>query len=112
MIPLNSTQITQVFTNIIDNAIYAMLEIKNPQLVIEVTENASVILVTIKDNGAGIPYQIQSRIMEPFFTTKPVGKGTGLGLCVSFGIIEKHNGKLTFTSEPGKGSTFIVELPK
>ncbi len=112
MIPLNPTQITQVFTNIIDNAIDAMHGLEHPQLVIDTIETASVVSVLIKDNGTGIPYEIQSRIMEPFFTTKPVGRGTGLGLSVSFGIIEKHNGKLTFTSEPGKGTIFIVDLPK
>ena len=67
--------------------------------------------IVFEDNGIGIEYAIQSRIMEPFFTTKEVGSGTGTGLSTAFGIVQKHGGKLEFTSNPGAGSCFTVTLP-
>jgi C4-dicarboxylate-specific signal transduction histidine kinase len=109
---LNTTQITQVFTNIMVNAIDAMRAIEKPQLVIATTETTEMVQTLIKDNGCGMPFEIQPRVLEPFFTTKQVGKGTGLGLSVSLGFIESHGGNLKFSSEPGKGTIFIVELPK
>ncbi|MCS7027366.1 MAG: ATP-binding protein, partial [Bacteroidia bacterium] len=74
----------------------------------EVKENE--ILVSINDNGPGIPVEIQDKIFEPFFTTKTKGEGTGLGLDICKKIIEKHNGRMYFTSEPGN-TTFYVSLP-
>ena len=63
------------------------------------------------DDGPGIPEDEQSRIFDPFFTTKPVGVGTGLGLSLSHGIIERHGGRISVASQPGRGTTFIIELP-
>ena len=60
----------------------------------------------------GIPEKIKNRIWEPFFTTKAVGVGTGLGMSITYGIIEKHNGKIELTSEEGKGTEFVITLPK
>ena len=70
------------------------------------------IRLEIEDEGKGIPQEIVSKIFDPFFTTKDVGKGLGLGLSICHAIIEKHNGMITARSEPGKGSVFIVQLPK
>ena len=69
------------------------------------------VLVTVADNGPGIPEHIQGRIFDPFFTTKGQAKGTGLGLSVSRGIINKLGGYIHLTSTPGKGTTFTVALP-
>jgi two-component system NtrC family sensor kinase len=63
------------------------------------------------DDGPGIPDEALSRIFDPFFTTKPVGVGTGLGLSLSHGIIERHGGRIFVGSEPGRGTTFVIELP-
>mgnify|MGYP001791746656 FL=1 len=64
------------------------------------------------DNGVGIPDQVKQRILDPFFTTKPVGKGTGLGMPISYQIIvERHQGRLDCLSVPGKGTRFLIELP-
>ena len=74
-------------------------------------EDGDSLRVDVRDTGVGIPQANLSRIFDPFFTTKDLGQGTGLGLTVSYGIIEKHRGSITVTSEEGKGTTFSVSLP-
>jgi two-component system NtrC family sensor kinase len=70
------------------------------------------ITIEVKDNGAGIPDTIKDKIMQPFFTTKPTGEGTGLGLSLSYDILVKgHNGTLDVSSNEGEDSEFIVKLP-
>jgi signal transduction histidine kinase len=68
------------------------------------------VVVEIQDNGPGIPAEIQNKIFSPFFTTKKVGKGTGLGMSISYNIIHKHGGEIKFTSRPGM-TCFEVRLP-
>jgi len=102
------SELNQVWTNIIDNAIGAMKG-KGEIIIRTKTEN-NFVIVEIEDNGPGIPKEIQSRIFDPFFTTKEPGKGTGLGLSTTYGIItEKHHGTINVRSQPGK-TTFIVAL--
>ena len=67
--------------------------------------------ITVTDTGCGIPPENLDKLFDPFFTTKEVGKGTGLGLAVSFGIVQRHGGTIRVKSEVGKGSTFFVWLP-
>ncbi len=69
------------------------------------------IRVTIEDNGPGIPPENLPRIFDPFFTTKEVGKGTGLGLSLCYGLIKEHDGSIMPLCQPGRGATFIIELP-
>jgi signal transduction histidine kinase len=69
------------------------------------------VAVNISDTGTGITDENQARIFDPFFTTKPAGKGTGLGLAVSYGIIRDHGGEIRVSSIPGRGSTFSIVLP-
>lgn len=108
----NSSQLMQVWINLIDNAIYALeRQADNKLISISVKYTDSHVIVAVKDNGEGIPEEIQSRILEPFFTTKPVGIGTGLGLSITFGIIQKHGGNITLSSKPGEGTCFEIELP-
>ncbi|UBF25955.1 AAA family ATPase [Kovacikia minuta CCNUW1] len=81
------------------------------QISTEVTENQWAV-IRIRDNGPGMPEEVQQKIFDPFFTTKSVGKGTGLGLSISYQIIvDKHRGKLTCNSTPGEGTEFVVEVP-
>jgi signal transduction histidine kinase len=68
-------------------------------------------VVEIEDSGGGIPADIQEKIWDPFFTTKPVGKGTGQGLTIARSIVVKHGGMLSFESFMGKGTTFVIRLP-
>ena len=115
-----AAQLNQVFMNVISNAIDALehsiikeKKMNNPQIKIrtEVIEENS-ILIHISDNGCGIPESVRSRIFDPFFTTKEPGKGTGLGLYISYQIVvEKHGGTITCVSEPGKGSEFQIQIP-
>ena len=112
------SQLNQVFLNIIVNACQAIikkqkdLKDETKGLVnISLLNNHKEILIVFSDNGCGMTEEVKSKIFEPFFTTKPIGQGTGLGMSISYGIIEKHNGKIEVKSQVGKGSTIIIFLP-
>jgi len=102
------SELNQVWTNLIDNAADAMNG--KGELKIRVAQEDTSLLVEIRDNGPGIPADIQPHIFEPFFNTKDVGKGTGLGLDTVYRIIRKHRGTITLTSRPGD-TCFRVRLP-
>jgi len=108
------SELNQVWTNLIDNAVDALIDAgtKNPRIEIRVAPDDDGVRVEIADNGPGIPPEIQSNIFDPFFTTKPVGQGTGLGLDVSHRIVvRQHGGTLRVTSDPGN-TRFTVWLPR
>ncbi len=108
----DSGQLQQVFLNLIINAETAMkLTHGRGKLLIATERFDSTIRISFKDNGPGILKQDMNRVFEPFFTTREVGQGTGLGLSVCHGIISEHQGKIHVASKPGKGATFIVDLP-
>jgi len=103
------SELNQVWTNILDNAIDAMGG--KGEIKIRTRREGDWAVVEIEDNGPGIPAEIQSKVFDAFFTTKPPGKGTGLGLNISFNIVvHKHRGDLRVFSEPGK-TRFEVWLP-
>ncbi|MEJ2054814.1 MAG: ATP-binding protein [Calditrichaceae bacterium] len=102
-------KLNQVFMNIINNAADAIKD--KGTITIRTWSESGSVLVSIKDNGIGMPDKVRKKIFEPFFTTKDVGQGTGLGLSISFGIIEQHNGSISVKSAAGKGSEFIIRLP-
>lgn len=104
----NQDELNQVWTNLIQNAIQALKG--DGKIEISVFPSGDRVVVQIEDNGPGIPQKIQDRIWDPFFTTKDQGEGTGLGLGIVKGIVEKHKGKISLTSAPGK-TIFRVELP-
>ncbi len=113
----DAEKLQQVFINLINNAQYAMPGGGN--LVITTASGDRDVLVTVTDNGTGIPAEIKNKIFAPFFTTKEVGKGTGLGLSVTFGVIQEHNGFIAVESPvPGEdgtvqpGTQFLITLPK
>ncbi len=111
MIECYPAQLNQVFLNLLQNAVHALEGKPNAKIHISTALINSEIEVQISDNGPGIPKEIQNKIFDPFFTTKPVGKGTGLGLAIAYSIIQKHNGKIFFETESGKGTTFIIRIP-
>lgn len=117
-------QLNQVFMNVLSNAIDALeerdkhrtlAETKSDPSQIEITtelEDDGWVRVRLQDNGPGIPDTVKNRIFDPFFTTKEVGKGTGLGMSISYQIVvEKHGGHIECLSSLGAGATFIIELP-
>jgi len=108
----NVGQLQQVFLNIIINAEQAMAGMpEEGELRIKTEEIDSSIRVSIADNGPGIAKDNLDKLFDPFFTTKDADGGTGLGLSISYGIINEHGGKIYAKSTPGKGATFIVNLP-
>jgi len=107
----NPRNLQQVFLNLFLNAIQAMPG--GGTLRVTATEDDErFVRVDVSDTGKGIAAEDLDKVFDPFFTTKEVGQGTGLGLTVSYGIIEKHRGRITVTSEVGKGTTFSVFLPR
>ncbi len=105
-------QAQQVFMNIIINAEQAMVEAHGKgKLMIKTRIAGNSIQITFTDDGPGISEENINRIFDPFFTTKEVGKGTGLGLSICHGIVQTHGGHIYAKSEPGKGATFVVEMP-
>jgi signal transduction histidine kinase len=101
-------ELNQVWTNLIANAADALQDTGAIQLITRCENNF--IMVEVADNGPGIPADIQARIFEPFYTTKEVGAGTGLGLDITYRIVQQHNGSIEVQSQPGR-TRFIVRLP-
>lgn len=102
------SELNQVWTNILANAIDAMDG--KGQITITTSTQAGWVVVEIEDNGPGIPPEIQPRVFDMYYTSKPPGKGTGLGMNLSYRIIQKHHGELTFETAPGR-TRFIARLP-
>jgi signal transduction histidine kinase len=117
-------QLNQVFMNILANAIDALEEFNTKRTIQTIKDHPNQIKIrtsisgskwvqiAIADNGPGMPEAIQKQIFNPFFTTKPIGKGTGIGMAISYQIVsEKHNGKLECFSTVGEGTKFIIQIP-
>ncbi|MDA8083989.1 MAG: ATP-binding protein [Nitrospiraceae bacterium] len=114
MIFIDAQQIQHAILNILMNAEQAVLAAgRKGRITISTVydREAKKIIITIADNGAGIPDHIRGRIFDPFFTTKPVGEGSGLGLSMTYGIITEHGGTISVGSSTEEGTAFIVELP-
>jgi signal transduction histidine kinase len=104
-------ELNQVWTNLIANACDALAAASAPRLTLRAARRDQDVVVEVEDNGRGIPPEVQGRVFDAFYTTKPPGQGTGLGLQISYRIVVlEHGGDLTFESEPGR-STFRVALP-
>lgn len=111
-------QLSQVFLNIMVNSCQAMMsrlkntgDIEKGKLVVSLQDTGEEIKVSFQDNGCGMTQEAKMKIFEPFFTTKPIGEGTGLGMYISYGIVQKHNGRIEIESQIGVGTTFTVILP-
>ena len=113
----SANHLEQIIVNLVLNSLDAILERKEkePDLVgkieVDMNRKSGKVYIYLKDNGIGIPIEIQDKIYDPFFTSKEVGKGTGLGLSVSFNLIKEHEGKIFFNTSEGLGTEFIMELP-
>ncbi len=105
------SELNQVWTNLIDNAAYAINEGGGSAITLRTMRAGEFVVVEVEDDGPGIPADVQLRVFDAFFTTKPPGSGTGLGLDISYGIVvHKHRGEISVHSEPGR-TVFRVELP-
>ncbi len=134
LVPVVAQDIGRVLLNLFNNAFYAVNERKKTegdgyetevvvrcgwansssaigQLPSRMTRDGSTIQITVRDNGTGIPETIKEKIFQPFFTTKPTGQGTGLGLSLSYDIIKAHGGEISLAQPQGPGTTFIILLP-
>jgi len=108
----------RVILNLITNAFYAVTEKKkqqtegyDPIVAVNTKKQNDKVLISVRDNGNGIPQKVLEKIFQPFFTTKPTGEGTGLGLSLSYDIIKAHGGELKVETKEGVGSVFIISLP-
>jgi signal transduction histidine kinase len=115
--------IGRVILNLITNAFYVVNEKTQsavatptaakyePTVSVTTKKVADRILISVSDNGNGIPQKILDKIFQPFFTTKPTGQGTGLGLSLSYDIVKAHGGELKVETKEGEGAKFIIQLP-
>ncbi|HOW18773.1 MAG TPA: ATP-binding protein, partial [Phycisphaerae bacterium] len=117
-VPCLPGEINQVILNLLINAAHAIADVvgdgsKGKGLItVSTHRDGDWAEIRVRDTGTGIPEAIRSRIFDPFFTTKAVGKGTGQGLAIAHSVIvNKHGGSITFETEVGKGTTFILRLP-
>ena len=116
LVACNVGDLNQVFLNLLVNAAHAIADVRKDgpkgRIVIRTEREQDRVHISIADNGSGIPESIRSRIYDPFFTTKEVGRGTGQGLAIARSVVvDRHKGSLTFDSEVGKGTTFHIRLP-
>ena len=107
----DSDKLEQVFVNIMINALQAMPNGGALTVCTRITEDSRFVEIEISDTGCGIPQEHLCKLFDPFFSTKRTGEGTGLGLSVTLGIIEKHNGTIDVKSTIGEGSSFVIRLP-
>jgi signal transduction histidine kinase len=121
-IEIVSQDFGRVLLNLINNAFYAVGKRENeknkigdsfkPMVVVTTKYVNHQIIISIKDNGTGMPEAVKAKIFQPFFTTKPTGEGTGLGLSLAYDIVTKgHNGTIEVTSVEGEGTAFTIILP-
>lgn len=107
----NPSEINQVILNIIVNAAHATKESAHPIMRITSYAEGKYVCVSIEDNGYGMSQHTIDNLFVPFFTTKPIGEGTGMGMAIAHKIIEDHGGEMSVSSEEGKGSRFTIKLP-
>jgi two-component system NtrC family sensor kinase len=112
-IPLITQDFGRVLLNLINNAFFAVKDMQGKgQVIVSTKKLADEIEIKVSDNGTGIPDHIKAKIFQPFFTTKPTGQGTGLGLSLAYDIVTKgHGGTLEVETKEGEGTTFIIKLP-
>jgi signal transduction histidine kinase len=105
----DSNQLLQVFSHVINNAANALEEKPGGRLVISTHTFAQTVTIEFSDNGPGM--EDPAKVFDPFYTTRPVGQGTGLGLSMCYGIVQEHGGKITCRNRDGGGATFLIDLP-
>ena len=119
MVNIVSQDMGRVLLNLFTNAFYSVAEKKKqqiedyqPTVAVTTKKTNDIISIDVKDNGLGIPQKVLDKIFQPFFTTKPTGQGTGLGLSLSYDIVKAHGGELRVETKEGEGSEFVISLPE
>jgi signal transduction histidine kinase len=117
-VPIIPQDIGRVILNLLNNAFYYALEGSGlsegdhqPKVILRTQKREKNVAIIVEDNGKGIPESIKDKIFQPFFTTKPTGQGTGLGLSLAYDIVKAHGGELTVETKEGQGTTFFILLP-
>jgi signal transduction histidine kinase len=115
---VSAQEVGRVILNLINNAFYAVNEKQKqnlngyePTVIVSTAKQNGKIEIKVEDNGDGIPQKISDKIFQPFFTTKPAGQGTGLGLSLAYDIIKAHAGEIKIESREGQGAKFIIQIP-
>jgi len=108
---VNKDHIMQILLNLLSNAAHACIDIKEPSIKVKTCRDGEIFVVSIEDNGCGMAAEVASRAAEPFYTTKPIGQGTGLGLAMCKTLVEQHQGQLKIESKLGQGTRVEVVLP-
>jgi PAS domain S-box-containing protein len=111
MVRGSEEHLVQVLLNLIDNARQALVGRLDARIDLTTRRAAHAVEIRVRDNGPGIPEEVQERIFDAFYTTKDDGEGTGIGLAISFAIVREHGGALDFESRPGQGTEFTIRLP-
>jgi signal transduction histidine kinase len=111
-------EIGRVILNLLNNSFHAVTTRRNlnqpgyePLVTVKTLSQGDDVIITVSDNGIGIPEKVVAKIFQPFFTTKPTGEGTGLGLSLSYDVIKAHGGTIEVRTDEGKGTEFIISLP-
>jgi two-component system C4-dicarboxylate transport sensor histidine kinase DctB len=107
-----AVQLEQVLLNLVQNALDAVEAVADPCIRIQTRSSGGRVAITVSDNGHGIPAEHIARIFDPFFTTKSVGKGLGLGLSITYGIVQDFGGQLSAVNRPEGGAALTIELPR
>lgn len=111
LVHCNKSELNQVFLNLLVNAGHAVEGRKGATISIATAVAKDKVIIKIGDNGIGMSEEVKEQIFVPFFTTKPVGKGTGMGMSIAYGIIVDHGGEIEVESTEGEGTTFTITLP-
>ena len=108
----NASQLEQIFINLIQNSLDALKDREDGIINVQINNEKDKVVILFSDNGPGIPEGILDRIFEPFYSTKKIGQGVGLGLSIVYGIVEDHNGTISCESEAEQGATFVISFPQ
>ncbi len=111
MVQCNLSELNQVFLNLLVNAGHAVEGRKGATIGVATAVAGGQVMIKISDNGLGMSEEVKEQVFVPFFTTKPVGKGTGMGMSIAYGIIVDHGGEIEVESTEGEGTTFTIKLP-
>ena len=110
-VKIDADQIRQMLVNLIQNGIDAIEKAGKVVISVRKPEDDDCLEILVRDTGQGIPKEVLSEIFTPFFTTKQLGKGTGMGLSIVYGVVKMHSGEISVDSDVGKGTAFTIQLP-